>query len=170
MSKVTIEMFDKAAEAEAKAVEAARNEAQKDLVKMLKGYDFAKEETALLESLRNLYRIHDKAKSILGDKLEFRPHSSTAAIRGVSRGAKTGGGGGGGGKGEKSTAVMDAIKANGTPMTVGEIAAKLGEPEPNIRQRAFNLTKAGQLVSFKKDGDKFREPGKGERGGYYGLK
>jgi len=108
-----------------------------------------------------LSRIQQLAGSLNGSVVAAMP------TRGASRGKGPGGKGRRGGQRE---AIVSYLKGSSNPQGADAIAGHLGKKVANVRQALMQMVKAGSLVSLKKDGDSFRKPGKGERGGLYGVK
>lgn len=72
-------------------------------------------------------------------------------------------------RGGQREAIVAFVKGKNEPQGAEAIAAHLGNKVSNVRQALIQMVKTGTLASFKKDGDAFRLPKKGERGGLYGL-
>ncbi len=66
--------------------------------------------------------------------------------------------------------IISFLKGKSDPQAAEAIALHVGNRVANVRQALMHMVKSGTLVSLKKDGDSFRKPGKGERGGLYGVK
>lgn len=64
-------------------------------------------------------------------------------------------------------AIIEYVKAE--PKRADDIAAHLGKNVAAVRQTLMIMAKDGKIKSYKQDNGQYREPGKGERGGFYGL-
>jgi len=113
--------------------------------------------------IRELVKVVDKGMNRIREAagiVEVKPETTGSTKTGTRKGKRG-----------ATPQIISFLKNRKDPQQAEVIAEHLGKSKKlaSVRQTLGNLVREGDLVSLKKDGDEYRNPGKGERGGFYGL-